>query len=204
MKCWLLADWFKRFERSIAYRSYDRYNVIKTDLAPGYYDKDVLLLHACFTLLVDYVEIELAALHDIFGKRRPWHFNLRQFVSNKLVVNRSREAGDNYLHGWLSEVRENGSLAEYEAVRTIHTLYHWWKDIRPLRRDPADESGELAFYELLRTKYGSKNLFESMTKKELDKLAGHSVETNRIECYYQQEDSEKLKNLIDVRGYLWT
>jgi len=47
-------------ERWIAYRTYDKYNVIKIPtLTPHYYDKDHIFLHGCFALLTDYVEVEL-------------------------------------------------------------------------------------------------------------------------------------------------
>ena len=37
-----------------------RYHVVDTGLAPGYYDKDYLILHSVFNILKEYVEVELA------------------------------------------------------------------------------------------------------------------------------------------------
>lgn len=42
----------------VRHRTTDRYNVVSTGLPPGYYDKDIQMLHACFSLLVDFVERE--------------------------------------------------------------------------------------------------------------------------------------------------
>lgn len=46
-----------------------RNHVIKTRLPPGYYDKDDLMFHACFTLLQNFVELEQP--FDIFETSEP-------------------------------------------------------------------------------------------------------------------------------------
>lgn len=40
------------------HRTVDKYHVVDTGLEPGYYDVPERMLHACFQLLVDYVEKE--------------------------------------------------------------------------------------------------------------------------------------------------
>ena len=42
-----------------------RYHVVHTGLKPGYYDKDYLILHSCFNLLKDYVEVEKPFEHFV-------------------------------------------------------------------------------------------------------------------------------------------
>lgn len=41
--------------RWVRYRTTRRYHVVKTGLPPGYYDEDVLILHACMALLDRFV-----------------------------------------------------------------------------------------------------------------------------------------------------
>lgn len=42
----------------IRHRTFDRYHVIKTNLEPGYYDVDTLMLESCFKLLERFVDEE--------------------------------------------------------------------------------------------------------------------------------------------------
>lgn len=42
----------------IRYRLFDKYHIVKTDLEPNYYDTDTRLIHASFSLLVDFIEKE--------------------------------------------------------------------------------------------------------------------------------------------------
>lgn len=46
-----------------------RYNIVRTGLKPGYYDSDTRMIHACFQLLVDFVEKECA------GESIDWEWN---------------------------------------------------------------------------------------------------------------------------------
>lgn len=58
----LVEDYIEPIKYWIYYRIHPshRYNVVKTGLKPGYYDADTRMIHACFTLLKEYVEHELS------------------------------------------------------------------------------------------------------------------------------------------------
>jgi len=86
-----------------------RWHVVPTHLKPGYYDKDTLLLHACFALLIDYVELELSTCNG--------------------VHERSPDTGLKYLD-W--EISETSGHQQEDAV-VQKELYLWWKVQRPSR-----------------------------------------------------------------------
>lgn len=54
----------------IRHRTTDRYNVVRTGLPPGYYDKDIQMIHACFSLLVDFVESECDGVANLKRQMR--------------------------------------------------------------------------------------------------------------------------------------
>jgi hypothetical protein len=59
--------WLRRLDPIwwIKHRTIDRYHVVGTGLPPGYYDKDTQMLHACFSLLVDFVEVECGGVASL-------------------------------------------------------------------------------------------------------------------------------------------
>ena len=94
-----------------------RWHVVNTHLEPAYYDSDTRLLHACFALLVDYVELELAHMN---GSKR------------------SRAKGLEYLDWEISDTDcQVGGQAQAATIKK--ELYLWWKDVRPNRPDPDAE-----------------------------------------------------------------
>jgi len=61
----IIKRYFNDFYWEIRWRTTNRYNVVKIPtLKPGYYDKDRILLHASFALLVDFVEHEKACMQS--------------------------------------------------------------------------------------------------------------------------------------------
>ena len=57
---------FSQTKYWIRYRIFDRYHIINTGLKPDYYDFDTRCLHAMFSMLVEYVETQLAWKHSMF------------------------------------------------------------------------------------------------------------------------------------------
>ena len=98
----------------VRYRTTDRYHVVQTGLQPGYAEIDRRILHANFSLLKDYVEIELALfyhmLHDTKGHTR----------------GRDPEAGAAYLRD---------KVGNNEHYDDILDLYTWWTVTRPARAE---------------------------------------------------------------------
>jgi len=156
----------------VRYRTYDKYHIVHTDLEPAYYDKDTLLLHANFSILAQFVEVECAWMNDVFDKKkRNWRFKLPRIIRNTLFPISSREDGLAFIdwhitHESTDEDKRNMGFETdeaYEAYRKdysapwkeIQDLYIWWKDIRPARQDPMDLSGWSAWCDDKRQKYGS-------------------------------------------------
>ena len=95
---------------------------------------------------------------------------------------RSREKGMECLE-WESNLEFPEEQAE--VAKKIIDLYTWWKDVRPYREDP---------YEVLEWGEG---IFDMKFKYSIEEIT-------RLEDEYDQEDQEKLKQLVDIRLGLWT
>src|SRR5882724_4329476 len=91
-----------------------QYNIIRTDLPPGYYDEDIRMLHACFAILESYVD---------------WHGGddeLEKFTQ-ELRDQPDRNAPEGMNTGQIN--------LQTEAV----ALYRWWKVDRPADRARRDK-----------------------------------------------------------------
>ena len=130
----------------IRYRTFDRYHIIDTGLNPGYHDFDERCLHGLFNMLVDHVEKDMAWHCAIFSEedhdKYPW-WSKGWF---KFKTSRQPQLGIKHLI-WESGL-DNPTLAQHhrldfqaERAREVLDLYHWWKYVRPLRKDPMDLSG---------------------------------------------------------------
>jgi hypothetical protein len=106
------------------YRFHPRhhYNIVRTGLPPGYYDKDVLLLHACFNLLKDFVEREKPFDHfDIEAESRKdiW-IEIRSLYDWWTKIRPARGDGIFEQHGaWDQEDNEY-------LIRLINVRGHLW------------------------------------------------------------------------------
>ena len=86
-----------------------RYHLVDTGLAPGYYDKDYLMLCACFNLLKHYVEDELGGVEKL-GYWETVTFEKSGCGSKKeLTILRKRD-------------------------KEILDLYIWWTKVFPARK----------------------------------------------------------------------
>lgn len=111
----------------LRHRTIDKYHVIPTGLKPGYYDKDIQMLHANFQLLVNFVEVECAAL------RQALNGVIFEIPNPREGVARLQE-----------EVKFGGKQGE-DAQEAL-VLYWWWTEIRP-RRDENDFDMESVYYQ---------------------------------------------------------
>ena len=134
-------------------------------LEKGWCDKDYVMLHAAFQLLVDFVE-----------KERP----------DEIV-------------DWISDPEHK------HAWKEIRSLYKWWTQTRPARKDPVlakglkrppmrwkkvpgSDSRQLVEYD--KTKYSE---FEKAVKQH-----------RRLEKKWEEEDQRNFHRLVEIRGFLWT
>lgn len=118
-----IVDIFRSIKWWFLYRTFNKFHIIDTGLKPGYYDKDQLMLNAMFSLLVDYVEYELA-----------WMSYACSSEDTKVKPNKSngRELGLKYLCEEPDQSTHSIRIVSDED-REIRDLYIWWKDVRPHR-----------------------------------------------------------------------
>lgn len=184
----------EKIQDFVRYRTYDKYHIIKTDLEPGYYDKDTLILEANFALLVSFVEKECATMELYSEKPKNWRFKLPRILRGIFYRDiRSRELGlkfiDWHINNELSpeEIElQFDNVESYQQYRKeysapwkeIKELYIWWKDVRPKREDPIEASGFSAYCDSRREKYGG--FFDNM--KEIITETGEKL--------YEVDDKE--------------
>jgi len=212
----LVEDWLDNIQ-DVVYFPYDVYDnirlylrnrfitrshLINTKLKPGqWHETDEKLLHGMFELLVDFVEIEKAHMHNWCKpyQEKPWYLRWR---SLRWGVNRSRENGLAYLD-WEKTLTDDGrhfttqALAAYEQ----EALYLWWKDVRPNRPDPYDITGWTAYNDKLGpTEFLDRELNDE-DSKEMHRL---SQKVWDLEESWNEEDEQMLTRLIKLRRTLWT
>lgn len=221
-----LTDW-------IRYRTYDKYHIVKTDLEPAYYDKDTILLHVNFSILVDYVEIECAWMSDVFDKKRKLSRKFPRIIRNLFTKRDSRPEGLDFIdwhltHEYSDEEKSNMGfdteekyqeyITKYRAPwQEIRDLYIWWKDVRPARLDEMEESGWSQHCDLMREKYGEMYFFvpcndgsccsEMRTHETPEEKAEGSRKallSHEIEERNHKEDEDMLIRLMKIRRCLWT
>jgi hypothetical protein len=163
---------------------------VKTNLT-GNPDKDTILLHSCFSLLSDFVEIEEGWLGLIADKAEkdkiPWYMTLERYRKKH-----ARRLGLKYLGYKL--LPNNDISPEYaRSIREIIKLYEWWKDIRPNRSDPYDDLRFETFYHMK---------FEEMLNDE--DYIELCREVDKKSSKYYQEDTKMLVRLMNIRQFLWS
>lgn len=170
----------------IKYRTTHRYHVVKTGLGPGYYDCDTVILHTNFTILVNYVEGELASkmISMVYDQRKnlypiPWYW----FDNFQRRVKLHPHAGLHELRGEMtSSVIDDDPMTQAFLAREAYILYHWWRHIRPNRP----------------TEYNI-----GRTDEEVEIRRDLIINRYEINKNYDKEDEDMLYRLIKIRGGLW-
>lgn len=212
IRYWIVETGFKKLQDIVYYPSdlyysiktyvrnrwIDKCHLVNTGLKPGqYYDFDTKILHGLFYELVDYVEVELAASARWSSKNK----NKYKFVNDRCA-----KAGLDHLN-WASKLTygkdwcKDRTDPNYDkptpqaiAAKKIKELYTWWTVTRPKRKDPQDLSG----YSKI------DHSFNERSAKDTKKLKNALVKLEKIEEQYDNEDTEKLIDLIKIRHSIWT
>jgi hypothetical protein len=202
----IITDPIHKTRYWIRTRTVDKYHVIKTGLAPGYQDAGTRILHGNFSLLVDYVEVELAWMNVVFDKEKfkkvPWWS--KGWLRFKSF--RNKELGLDHLRWEMtldspSVPASDRNPVQAARAKEVWELYHWWKHIRPTRPDPHDASG---WSEWCESKPFSDLLDDEKTPEEQTKVRNMINRSREIEEKYSQEDEDMLIRLIKIRESLWT
>lgn len=133
--------WCQDMKRQFCYRVFreDMHHVVFTDLKPGYYDKDWVMLYANFKLLTDYVEKECGGEAEL----DKW----------------SEDLADPAKHGQQGNHYNPPDLMTAQADRQneILDLYRWWKYTLPAERTECNR--------LLHSVYGNDPVKEGIRER---------------------------------------
>jgi len=127
-----------------------RYNYVFTGLKPGYYDSDYRMLYACFSLLKEFVEKELAWMYyicsDSVKNEKPWFMSDSKWINDPLNCGRY---GLSYLDSEMKlrmELDDEGCMTKGDlqinhegtqgwAAKEMKELYIWWVHERDKERN---------------------------------------------------------------------
>lgn len=218
----------RKFREFFYYRFMDKYHVVKTDLAPGYYDKDSLLFHANFSILVDYVESELAWMYlinnssnegDVLFEKYKRQWKLANIDPTHLLkINfKSSELGIAFLENYVEknpyDTEDDEGYAEtikrqQNEYKEILDIYTWYTKTYPEKLERAHKSLEFENREELEKKYGFMFILSSEFRKEnpdvYKRYQDDSKVRQQLKEEIEKESTDMLIRLITIRSRLWT
>lgn len=195
-----------QFDRPFAYIHnrwiVPKHKVIITDPRFGigqYHDLDYVMLHALFQMVVDYIEIECAALNEGFQTPRQkvqfWIYDL-PIINWFFPYPRNIRRGLHYLR-WAMKLKndpvdaERGGIEQSQFAEDMFRLYTFWKHERPCRIDPN------GLYIAHRGEQGWKRPMTDIDRVLME-------ESDALECAYQAQDTMMLTLIIKHRNRMWT
>ncbi len=166
-----------------------------------YHDTDHRMLYAMFQLLVDYVEIECAAMNSNYFTT-PWQKVLDTLHTVPVLhwflpSYRNALQGLHRLRWEMKLIHEHPSQAE--SARVIFDLYKFWTRTRPNRIDPYDLYRPIEISDLI---HNARNNNGIITFTDTQREYFDAVQ--KLEDKYEAEDTEMLHLLIKYRSCLWT
>lgn len=199
-----VRGFFTRIKDWIRYRTINRYHVIDTGLAPGYYEISDKVLHGPFNLLKNFVEKEQAWASQCWSSTNkltrietlPFYY---EFFYCKPEIGIAH-------FNWAATLDDPtlppGDRSEEQAknAREVLALYTWWTETRPKRY--IDEEG---------VTYSNQGFPMGPLDSGFDRTAADYVaftkwhnEEMDAEGRWIEEDTEMLIRLIKIRSSLWT
>jgi hypothetical protein len=167
----------------VRYRTWSRYHVVRTDLSPGYTEPETRMFHAMMTILVDFVERELAWMS--------WCCEYPRGSKPKLpcpargLAYLDWEIGlkmDERMSVYPEDPEYGQPTPQAKCAAEIKAIYLWYREVYQKRNDPYE--GEWP---------------EGKDEKTAGALRVHEEERRRA-----AEDAEMMKRLVDVREGMWT
>jgi hypothetical protein len=229
IRYWVVEEMFDRLQNFVSWpwdiyntlryhinnRWVDRTHLLDCRLEKGrWHEYDTRLLHGAFEGLVDFVEIQQAMHHYVCSKENEKKYNMPWYRRRPLQLGvwRSPESGMDYLNWASTLTNDHGDnpdqlTPQALAARETISLYHWWKDVRPLRRDPMDLSGWSEWCERRRENLDEDDYWgdwSDQTTEERTETHRILEISNEIEQQQQDEDTEMLIRLVRLRERLWT
>lgn len=190
------------------------------DIKPGQWrDVGNRFLPCLFNELVDFVEIETAWSHIVWGDKEACvKYNAPFYATGwwRWRTWRCAQAGLDHLdwamtltgNEWLEPGDPDYDKPTNQAItaKEIKELYLWWTTVYHARPDPHDASGWSALCDQ-RECDSDGDIFSILRNKT---PAAHDESTrildlcHKIETQYETEDTEMLVRLIKIRNSLWT
>lgn len=186
--CRSIFDWCK-------YRTIHKYHIIDTKLEPGYHDSDTLLMHAMFSILVDFVEIEKAWMYLICHTDRK---KTLSWFDRKFREFRSPQDGLAYLNWEITDTDDYQSISAQEIL----DLYIWWTVTRPQRIDAYVLAGYDDTFNM--SDLFTNGVLSPTYTERTRKLKPVFKKVRKIEEQYEKEDEKMLCRLVKIRRGLWT
>ena len=190
------------------------------DIKPGtWMDVGNRFLPCLFNELVDFVEVETAWSHIVWGNKEDRaKYNPPFWATGwwRWRTWRCPQAGLDHLdwamslkfdEDWIdkNDPKFGKPTPQALAAKEIKELYVWWTETYRNRPDPMDASGWTAYCELSRLANGGKLNFSGDKTPALKKAGTQSHKALRkIEAAYEKEDEQMMIRLIRVRNSLWT
>lgn len=198
----ILADWWyysllRRKYRDVYYyirnRFFRKYYLldIKAMSRHEWWDSDYQIFHAVFQILVNYVENELGDGGKNAEKLAMEHLEWESHLDDGMDIDYSK------------------GETQASVAKKVRELYLWYKHERPTRMDPFDMPGEP---ECLNRPWkrgepdinGYAILDDGRTLEENEMVMEYYKKVDELEKQYEDEDTKKLKEVIDIRAFLWT
>lgn len=171
-----------------------RYNVIYTDLPPGYYDVDTLMEAAMIKLLRRYVEDECGGREDLVGRINALRADL---PTEENPIDTSTPEGD--LKAFEAPMLERQASAEEEVL----AIYDWF-----VTEEPAIEAEMTELWKAWRANGGGvfwKKRSDSLYEMELPPdEPGYMDKRRKLERERDKKTDEMLVRLVNIRKSLWT
>lgn len=171
-----------------------RYNVIYTDLPPGYYDVDTLMEAAMIKLLRRYVEDECGGREDLMGRINALRAEL---PTEENPIDTSTPEGD--VKAFEAPMLERHASREEEVL----AIYDWF-----VTEEPAIEAEIIELWEAWRENGGgikwekrTNNLFQAMMPPD---EPGYMAKRRKLEVDRDKKTDEMLVRLVNIRKSLWT
>lgn len=152
-------------------------HIVRTNLKPGYYDKDEIMLNAVFTLVQRFVEEEL--------NQNPKSKN-------------PKEEGLKALDNMINECRGEFEVEHRKAYEDLREIYLWWKDEYPKRPDVIGDSLIVTDDPLM---FGSRDDEPVLLEYIRWFRIKHDYNADQI---FEKRTDEMLEKAVKIRKFLWT
>jgi len=210
---------------SVRYYLSNRYTIkthaLTSKLPRGqWHEFEERLLHCTFDSFVDFIEVETAWSHVMWGNKEtrakfnvPWWRG--QWWTRWFREWRCPEAAIAHLEWemtlkygeWMKETDPlyGKPTPQAEAAKEKWALYYWWTSVRPHRADVYDYCGWTAYCEEQEKNNPEGWLLETnKSKRDIKRSSGMLEAMRKLEENYDQEDEEMLIRLVKLRKSLWT